>query len=172
MSTLLIIVFSIIGAMILFSLLDKGERVRMKKAGEIMNNDTAEKKARDIVSEIINESASPERMEVLVGVIQMNYAMNNVSAEVSYVGDELILNLLDENIVRDYYQVKIVLDNRHLYTYQNALEAERYMEMLKQADKKSMQAQTTENRVLFKKAGARKMTTLIDGNHISTFDIA
>ena len=174
MSTIFIIILSISGGMILFSLFDKGEKARIKKSREIIKEKTFEEQTNEIthqaIKEVMTSAIKEERMPGLVSMIQMTYVLHNAKVDVSHNNTELILNIREPNLVQQYYDMQYVLENTHSYSAEDIFIARNFVPMLKAAGIKTLQAQNTEEKALFRKAGVSKYTSQIDGNIIYSVD--
>ena len=109
-------------------------------------------------------------MKELVNLLQMNYSMNNVKAFVSSNGNELIVNIKDDEIVSTYYQMKEILNNRNRYSPIDISTAEKFMSSIKENSIQGIKNQNPQDRAFFIQAGVKKYTALVDGNHLYTID--
>jgi len=116
----------------------------------------------------IDESMNDEAIDDLVDLIQCAFRLYHMQVEVSHNGSELIYNHVDLDTVANYYEMKKVIDNNEEYSTSDVLMAQRFFQILKEANKKVIQTQNLEDRAQFKKAGVKKITTQIDGNIISS----
>ena len=95
---------------------------------------------------------------------------NNAKVEVSHIGSELIMNMLEPNLVQQYYEMHEVIEKSYSYSPSDVSLAKSFFVMLKEAGINSIRNQNPEDKRLFQKAGVKKYTSLIDGNHIYTVD--
>ena len=109
-------------------------------------------------------------MTELVNLLQMNYTMNRVKAFVSSKGNELIVNVLDDEIVSSFNDMKEILDNKNLYSPSDISSAEKFISNLKEQNIESIKGQNPQDRAFFVEAGVKKYTALVDGNHLYTID--
>jgi len=166
--------FAILGviflAMILFSIFNKTERGQIKERVQGQQQDWARKKAEEIVKEVYEDAITEDGMDALVNIIQFNYNSNNVNAEVSRSGKELIINLLEPNLVEQFRLCKDILENKQDNLIEDIKESEKFFQMLKEVDRRTLRAQQENDRNLFLKAGLKKYTTQISGHTVNTLD--
>ena len=109
-------------------------------------------------------------MTELVNLLQMNYTMNKVKAFVSSKGNELIVNLKDDECVSTFYQMQEILNNKHRYSSSDISVAEKFMSTLKENSIQGIKGQNPQDRAFFIQAGVKKYTVLVDSNHLFTID--
>lgn len=169
------IIFTIIGiivvGMILFSVLDKGERTSIRSRMEEKDRELIQSQSREIVKEVFIQPVNQEGMDGLVRILQSSYSMKNVPAEISYKGSELIVNLHEPKMVSFHEKIVNVLKKVYDYSESEVSEAKHALDFMRQSGIRVWEEQSIENQILFKKAGVKKYTSLLNGVFVFALDL-
>ena len=157
--------------MILFSVFNKDERQLIKRIADDNEQKSLEKKIHNIVKEAMTESINENGMGGLVRAIKTSYSMKNVPAEISHNGSELIVNLLEPQTVTFYHGIIGVLKNVLKHNSAEVSEAKKGLDYMRQSGIRVWEEQSLDDQILFKKAGVKKYTSLIDGEFVFTLNL-